>query len=567
MSLSDSEIFHFQREYDDRPVSKQTINEVLQSRAEQVGDRTLVYYGPKDTEVSYGEMNRTANSIANALAEMGVEKGDKISVMMEDHLQTISAFFGIVRLGAVYSPINVEYKGDALSYQLDDTDPDLFLTDDQYAERLEAVSDELETNPHVVVRETEAGGESIESFETSSFEQLFEGDRETAPEVDLSWEDEAAIIYTSGTTGWPKGCVTSHRYWLSGICMVFGQILEEDDVIHNSLPMHHIAGVGFVLIAMVAGSGTSVWQRFSPKEFWDRVNRYEATYTILLSVMIPWLMNAPEQPDDNENTLKMSIMQPVPDNWQEIADRFGIEVVPMMYSQSEAAVPLSGFVHADGGKPEEYLKGVHPDDILEKVDELNMPMLDEIPGDRFMGRPINSMAEGKIVDSTTGEELPPGEVGELVLRPKQDHVFMKEYYGKPKKTEQTFRNGELHTGDAAYRDEEGNYYFVDRLNDVIRRRGENISSLQVQDAVNSHEAIEQAAVFPVEAPEGGEDRVGCAVQVGEDSTLDEESLRSYLHERLPEFMIPDRIDFYDVLPTTETGKVEKYKLKDEFEDA
>ena len=282
--------------------------------------------------------------------------------------------------------------------------------------------------------------------------------------------------------------------------------------------------------------------------------------------MIPWLVKPPEQPDDDENTIKMTIMQPVPDNWQAIADRFGFEVVPMMYSQTEASVPLSGFVHAEGGKPDDWIKGVHPDDIVEKVEGLNMPMLDEIPGDRFVGRPISSVAEGKIVDTETGEELPPGNVGELVLRPKQEHVFIEEYYGMPDKTAETFRDGWLHTGDAAYRDEDGNYFFVDRLGDVIRRRGENISSLQIQDAVNSHAEVEQAAVFPVPAPEGGEDQIGCAVQLAEDSTLDRAGLEAYLSDRLPEFMIPDRVTFFDVLPTTETRKIEKYKLREQFAD-
>jgi len=564
--VSDDEVFFFRTEYDDEPVCEQTVNEVLQSRAEVLDDEPLIHYGPPQREVSYAEANATANAIGNSLHDLGITEGDRVSVLLQDPLQTVLGFFGILRAGAIYSPINAEYKADPLAYQLNDTDPDLLLIDDQFAGRIEAIRDDLDTDPHVVIRHNGGGISDLDCFESSTFDTLLDGDSKAVPDVDRSWRDEASIIYTSGTTGNPKGCVCSHRYWLGGICMVFGQILEEDDVVHNSLPMYHIAGVGQVLIPMVAGAACSLWQQFSPTEFWDRVDRYESTHTILLSVMIPWLVKPPEQPDDDENTIKMTIMQPVPDNWQAIANRFGFEVVPMMYSQTEASVPLSGFVHAEGGKPDDWIKGVHPDDIVEKVEGLNMPMLDEIPGDRFMGRPISSVAEGKIVDTETGEELPPGNVGELVLRPKQEHVFMEEYYGMPDKTAETFRDGWLHTGDAAYRDEDGNYFFVDRLGDVIRRRGENISSLQIQDAVNSHAEVEQAAVFPVPAPEGGEDQIGCAVQLAEDSTLDRAGLEAYLSDRLPEFMIPDRVTFFDVLPTTETGKIEKYKLREQFAD-
>lgn len=561
-----SDSFYLKTEFDERTVTKQSIHEVLDARAEQLEDETYAYYGPENREVSFGEISQTSNGIGNSLAELGLEKGDRVSVMVDNKLQTLFGFFGILKAGGVYCPINTDYKGSILSYQLNDTDPTLLIIDEAYLNRLNQISDELTTDPHVVVRSTdEADATPVESFAHSSFDDIREPSM-TKPSVDVAWHDPSSIIYTSGTTGKPKGCVCSHRYFLGGVTFALGQVMDSGDVAHNVLPMNHIAGIGIPLILLIHGGSVALWDQFSPHDFWDRIDQYGATYTFLMSVMIPWLMNAPEQPDDDENTLKMAAMVPVPDNYEEIASRFGFDIIPMMYAQTETSVSMASFIHAveeNDGTPEEYMRGARPEEIIEAAEALGVPVLDEVPGDRFMGRPIPPLAEATVVDDV-GEKLPPGETGELLLRPKEPSLFMDEYFGKPTKTVEVFQDLWVHTGDAVYRDDAGNYYFVDRIGDTIRRRGENISSLQVQDAVNSHESVEKAAVFPLPAPEGGEDQIACAVELPETASLTEPELRTHLEGRLPEFMIPDRIQFLEEIPTTATNKMEKYKLRNRF---
>jgi len=319
--------------------------------------------------------------------------------------------------------------------------------------------------------------------------------------------------------------------------------------------------------ALVSGSSVGLWDRFSPEEFWDRIEKYGATKTTLLSVMIPWLMDQPERDDDHRNPLKLVHMQPLPEQYDEIAARFGFDFVTAGFGQTESGNPLAGMIHAnsgDGGTPADLLAGKTPDEIVAIADQQGIPVVDEITEERYMGKPVSFM-EAAILDEQD-ERLPPGEVGELAVRPKQPGLLMTEYYGKPQKTVDAYQNLWFHTGDAAYRDDEGNYYFVDRIGDVIRRRGENISSIQVQDVITAHESVAQAAVFPVTATEGGEDEIGAAVEPVEQSSFSEDHLQAYLTDQLPDFMHPDHLLVVEQIPTTETNKMEKYKLRQRLEN-
>ena len=550
--------------FDERPLRDQTMNSVLENRASQLGEKPFIRYGSEERDVSFAELNETANAIGNSLLELGIGRQTKVAVMMRDPLRTLFGMFGIHKAGGVYCPINFEYKGNALLYQINDTSPSVLIVEDRYLGRLNEVSDELETLPHVVVYETDAESDELDAaFERSSFQAMVENDT-TAPDVTATWSDEASVVYTSGTTGKPKGVVLPHRWIFANYTKTTGRLLGTEDVVHTALPLYHVGGVyADITSALITGASVGLWDRFSPNDFWDRIEKYGATRVVLLSVMIPWLMKQPERDDDHRNTLKLVHMQPLPENYDEIAERFGFDFVTAGFGQTESGGPLSGIVHTakgDEGTPADLLRGTPPEEIYERAEQLGVPVVDEVPGERYMGQPSSDTIEAAILNEQD-ERLPPGEVGELAFRPKLPGLLMKEYYGKPEKTVEAFRNLWFHTGDAAYRDEAGNYYFVDRMGDVIRRRGENISSIQIQDVVNSHEAVAQAAVVPVPAEEGGEDEIGAAVEPVEGETVTESMLRDHLGERLPEFMHPDHVVVVDEMPTTETNKMEKYEVR------
>ncbi|MBZ6496811.1 class I adenylate-forming enzyme family protein [Natrinema longum] len=549
---------------DGRPIEDVTIDSMLRDRAERIPSETALIYGPDDRHVTYRELDTTANRIANGLQELGVEHGSNVSLMAAHPLETLFGMFGINKAGGVYSPINFEYEGETLSYQLDDTDPDVLVLEDRYLERLGAVRNDLETDPELVVIET-ATETPETSLETTAFADLRDEPADD-PNVDVSWDDTASIVYTSGTTGMPKGVVIPHRWIFANYIAPKRAFLGSEDVVHTSLPLYHIGGVyADVVAGLMAGGSVALWDRFSPQEFWDRIDEYDATSATLISVMMPWLLNAPETDSDHRNTLSKVHMQPLPEEYEAMAERFGFDVVTVAFAQTETGSPIVGVIRTDdhGGTPEEYRIGYTPDEVEERARELNLPVVEGIDEERYMGRVREDIVDVAVLD-TRGREVGPGEVGELCVRPKQPGLLLKRYHAKPNRTLQAMENLWFHTGDAAYRDEAGNYYFVDRLGDVIRRRGENISSMQIQDAVATHEHVEAAAVFPIPAPEGGEDRIGLAVEPRADVDITPASIATHLDGRLPEFMHPDETYIVDEIPTTETNKMRKVELRDQL---
>jgi crotonobetaine/carnitine-CoA ligase len=551
-------------EYDDKPLNHQTINSLLENRANRIGDETFLIYGPEDEHVTFAELDTIANRIGNSLSALGVEKSDKVATFMQNPFPIAKAMFGINKVGSVFAPINHMYKGTPLSYQLNDTDPEVLIVSDRYTDRLNSVKNDLETSPNFVVNDSGANNEALDDdFETTHYESLLDASADKPP-VDLDCDDEVSIVYTSGTTGKPKGCVVTYRWVFDNFSS--HPMLSRTDVTHNPLPWYHVGGPYWTTTsAMIPGSKVVLWDQFSTEDFWDRVTRYEASKLSLVSVMIDWLMKQPEREQDNQNTVNKVSMIPLPGNYTEIAERFGFDFIFTGYGQTETGNSVWGLIHAakaDHATPADIRRGMPPDKLIEKATGFGLPVVDESPGDGFMGKARTDIIEATILNEKD-EVLPPGEVGELAIRPKAPDVIFKQYYNKPEQTLEAFENLWFHTGDAAYRDESDNFYFVDRMRDVIRRRGENISSIQIQEAVNTHGLVEQNAVFPVPAKEGGEDEVAIAVQRVDDS-LTETGLEEYLEERLPEFMVPRFIWFVEAIPTTETNKIEKYKLRSRF---
>jgi crotonobetaine/carnitine-CoA ligase len=552
---------------DDRPVDEVTVDSMVRARGERVPDDTALVYGPDDRHVSYGDLDATANRIANGLRDLGVEPGANVSFMSSRPLATVEAMCGINRAGAVYAPINFEYEGDVLSYQLNDTDPDALLIEDRLLDRFDAVVPDLTTDPEVVVVETDEGTGAAPVDAATTFASLRDSS-DADPEVDVTWDDPASIVYTSGTTGLPKGVVIPHRWIFANYTAPKRALLNGDDVIHTPLPLYHIGGIyADVVAGLMAGGTVVLWDRFSPEAFWDRIAEYEATSATLISVMMPWLRRSPESPDDDENTLSKVHMQPLPEDYESMAERFGLDVVTVAFAQTESGAPIVGVVRTDGlgGTPEGYRRGLGPEDVERLARERGLPVVDSVEEERYMGRVREDIMEVAVLDDRD-ERVEPGTVGELCVRPKQPGLLMHEYHAKPQRTVEATRNCWFHTGDAAYRDADGDYYYVDRLGDVIRRRGENISSMQIQDTVASHEAVDAAAAFPIPAPEGGEDQIGLAVTPVGDADLTVEAVREHLDGRLPEFMQPDEAFVVDEIPTTETQKMEKYKLREQLLD-
>ena len=547
----------------------------LEEWAEKKPTKTYFYYGEEDRRITYEEFNRLANCIAHNLESMGARKGDRISLFLLNPLVTTLAMFGIWKIGAVYCPINFNYRGKLLSYQINDTGPKFLITEQARVPLVNQVSPDIAHMP-VILHSPKKGDHDYDkekaasrldsAFPTHPFEDLLAGDGSN-PGVRIGHADTANIIYTSGTTGPPKGVVHPHR-WMHNYLYYYLRLMHPDDVVYNDLPLYHVGGA-FANVARAAWCGCTAacWDKFSPSAFWERIHASGASSAVLLDIMIPWLLIPEESPDDRLNTLTHVHMQPLPEYHYAFAKRFGIDVVTVAYGQTEAGIGIVGLIDELGdeeGTPKEMLKGYTPAEIREIVRALGVPVLSGKSRIKkgFMGRPSRLM-EAAILDEND-QECGPGEQGQLAIRSRLPHLLLAGYFNRPEATEEAFRNGWFHTGDGAYRDEDGNFYFVDRMGGFIRTRGENISSYQIEDILTGHPKIGVCAAFPIPAEEGEEDDIVVYIVLQPGREMSEEELRPWIDTEMPKFMRPKHIRFIDALPQTPTFKVEKYKLREQI---
>jgi crotonobetaine/carnitine-CoA ligase len=507
-------------------------------------------------------VNATANTIANALAQLGVERGEKVSTMIDNQLHATLSMFGIQKGGMVYAPINYEFEGETLSYQISDIDPGVLLIEDQFNGKLNDIKGAFDELPRVVIIETDEETEPLdEAFETSGFQSLLDAP-EAEPVVSPSWHDDAAIIYTSGTTGHPKGVLVPYR-WIAYYSAVRWQVMSRDDVVHTSLPLYHGAGPFWdIAAALITGAEVALWDQYSPSRFLDRVNEYEATTVTLISVMHTWLHDQPERADDHRNPLNKVQMSPLPEYHEEMAERFSFDFITSKFGQQESGNPLTGFINAARGEhatPEDIRRGFSPAEITTRAEEMGIPVVEEVPEERWIGSEMPWM-EVQVVDEHD-EALPPGEIGEMAVRPKLPGVTFKHYYNRPEKTVEEFRNLWFHVGDAVYRDEEGNFFFVDRIGHIIRKRGENISPEQIEHIAKGYDPIDEIAVFPIPG-EDVEDEIAYVIRPRDGTDLDEDALFEFLDGELADIMLPDRVVFTDDIPVTDTNKIQKNELRD-----
>lgn len=533
-----------------------------------IGDRPFFHYGEDDITLTFADFTRRTDAIAGNLAAHGINKGDRVSVFCANSMVSALVMFGAWKAGALYCPINFLHLGKLLSYQLNDTLPALVVTDPTLLPALNEVVDDLAKPPTVVVYDTPQGAHDHGAERaTPALGELpwaeLTGDA-TSPGVPVEFDDAANVIYTSGTTGPAKGVVQPFR-WLAQYTFNLRMALTQDDVIYNDLPMYHVGGaIANVARAAWAGCEVAVWNRFSPSDFWRRVNSRGVTTAILLDVMIPWLMQAPETAEDSRNTLNKVHMQPLPIHHQEVAQRFGIDFVTAGFGQTESGAPLSVMLEETiegAGTPPELYRGRSHQEIRDVCARYRVPLLPgaDVTRKGLMGIPT-PFVEAAILNEHD-EKCMPEEPGQLALRPRLPGLFLHEYLGKPEATVAAFRNLWFHTGDAALRDADGWFYFVDRLGDRIRVRGENLSSYQVEDLLNQHPTIQLCAAFAIPGDEGDEDDVVAYVVPVEENELTEEAIHAFASETMPRYMRPRHVRVVADLPRTPTNKVEKYKLR------
>jgi len=502
------------------------LGELIEDRAKRNSDRIFLRF--KDKSYTYQEMNRYANRCANAFLYHGVAKGDKISIMLPNCPEYLFIWWGSAKMGAVEVPINTAYKGEFLRHIVDQSDSNILFIDHEWLDRVKLIEGNLKKVRKVVVlgglTKDEAAGYKIPLM---SFEEFFDAP-ETPVDIKIYPHDPQNIIYTSGTTGLSKGALGPHKFWI----VTAEQLLPlreggRDDIFYTFMPLYHMNGQCLTVISALLAEGQVVLSdRFSASRFWEEIRKYKATQFNSLGAVIPILEKQPVKADDMDNTVKVVLSGGCP---QDVIERFEkrFEVKCLEgWGMTEVGIPVHTTIH------------------------------DRKPGSCGQSLPIYEI---KLLDDED-QEVPVGVPGEIAFRPKEPFTMMLEYYNMPDKTLETFRNLWFHSGDLAKRDEEGFLYFEDRKKDSLRRRGENISSFEVERAINSHPKVLESAAVAVKA-EMPEDEVKICVVLKAGEKLTPEELIAYAVDRMPYFAVPRFVEFMESLPKTPTERVQKYLLK------
>ena len=492
-----------------------TVAHVLEAGAERWPDRTAVDFGV--AAYNYRELWSRARRAATVFDALRVKRGEPVLVMLDNTIEFVDAWLGLALIGAIQVPVNTAYLGEVLRHQVKDSGASLMLVDEAYAHRIEALGEDH-------------GELSCIRIAEGSWAKEFAGATELpldriAPSAE---HDIVAIMYTSGTTGPSKGVRVAHAHAYT-YAHHAGDVmrLAEGDVYYAPLPLFHIAGQwALVYACLQVGATAIVRRRFSVTEFWATVRESGAQVSFLLGAMANFLAGQEARPDDHDNPMDRMLVVPLIDNLDSFRRRFGVRVCTC-YGSTEVNVPIaSGFDVTD----EPGMAGV------------------ALPG-----------YDVRIVDDND-VEVPVGAVGELVVRANEPWVLATGYHRNPDATVRLFRNLWLHTGDAFRRDAAGNYFFVDRIKDYIRRRGENISSFEVEREVNAHPAVLECAAVAVKSA-STEDDLKVVVVLKQGARLEPDELREFLRPRVPRFMVPNVIEVIAELPKTPTGKIQKHLLR------
>ena len=479
------------------------------------------------TKFSAADVNDAANRIANGLSALGLRAGDRVASLIENSPEAMLAWWGAVRGGYIAVPINTAYKGQYLRHQLADSGTRVAIVAPEFAERVAAVADDLPDLRHVIV------------VGSGDWKALLDAD-DARPAAHVAPSDLATFVYTGGTTGPSKGCMLSHNYHAS-LARQIGTCWQTtaDDVIWTPLPLfHYNALVTAVLGALVFGGRGAIERRFSVSNFWPEMNRVGATITSTLGTMAYLLAHDVDRaempgsgaPEANK-TLRLIGAAPLPvEIDSRLRERFGVDTFSGAFGLTEAS-----------------LVSWQPPGVR------NKPNAAGVINDEYFD--VRIFGDGD-------DELPRNDDGEIVVRPKRPHVMFEGYWGRPEATVEASRNWWYHTGDIGRIDDDGYLYFVDRKADYLRRRGENISSFEVESVLMGHGALADVAVHAVPSALTEDDLKLTAI-VKEGAAVTEEELFRWCIDELPYFALPRYIEFRTELPRSPVGRVLKRTLRDE----
>lgn len=499
------------------------MSDVFEQRAAELGDAPYVLF--EDGSVSFAEFNRRTRQVANGLAALGARPGEGVAVMMGNCPEYLELINGLARGGYYGVPVNVALKGDGLRYILTHSDASFLVVDDVLLPEVRALGSPIGAIRAILVRRTAGASESPSDL--VDLASLWDAS-DNVPAHRQETGAMSMLMYTSGTTGFPKAVVNRVRPGgPQGIRALASLWVKPDDVLFTCLPLFHANALSLTAApAMVFGVPFGLEKRFSASRFWEPIRRWGVTSFNALGAMIPILMKQPERPDDADNPVRLVLSAACPKTlWRAFEKRFGVEI-------------MEAYGAVDGGGVMIFNRGDAPVGSVGK---------------------LPPATEWKLVGDDD-REVWPGEVGELVTRAPEGVGPVVEYYKNPEASAAKVRSGWIRSGDLFTADVAGHLFFVDRKTDSIRRRGENISSWEVESAIEKHPDVAECAAFGVPS-ELGEDEVMVIVVPRSGSNLAAEEVIRHAAEHLAYFMVPRYVEIVGEVPRTGTHRAKKTELK------
>lgn len=499
------------------------VSELVGARGEATPDAPFMTF--EDQTVTYAEILARAETTAAGLASLGIERGAKVAVLLPNSIEIVETWFACALMGAVLVPVNMGLKGEGLGYILEHSDAELVVVDLSMVETLEKALPVSKALSKRLVRGAEQSG-LPSGYEPYSVLAESPG---TFTRANVRPDTLASILYTSGTTGLPKGVMNCHNSYVAAALEFTRNYVRvrEDDVFYTTLPLFHINAQSLTTLgSVVSGRPMVLAPRFSASRFMAELSEYQATIFNYIGAMLTMLYKQPAGENDTNNRVRLAVGGAAPaELWRAFEERFGLEVLEI-YGLTESATFCCGSPPAD----------IRPGKI---------------------GKPV-SWAEIRVVDEND-EDQPPGEPGEILVRPKIPDVLFQGYYKREDATEESMRGGWFHTGDRGSCDGDGYFAFIDRLKDSIRRRGENISSYEVERVVNGHPDVAESAAYGVPSDLGEDEVMVTIVPSGND--VDLAGIIAFCEERMAQFMVPRYVRVQPELPKTATQRVQKFELR------
>lgn len=510
-------------------VGDKTLRDLLNERVKMYPDKTFLLFEERNQEVhelTYGQFADKVSRLSQSLIKLGVTKGKHVTLHLPNSIEFMTSWFALASIGAIMVPTNILSTSDEMEYVINHSESILLITEETYLEKFNKIRERLPNLQEILLARYEG-----EEYESQSIKHLMEGAEAIIPDAPLDAGDVAAMLYTSGTTSKPKGVQVTHaNYLFAGEVMSKSIRLTPADRQLIVLPLFHgNAQYYSIMSALTVGASIAITEKFSASRYFKQAISLGATVGSLFAAPIRMILAQKYDPADRKNSMRVIwyAQSVAEDQVKRFEDQYDVPLLQMYGMTETIGVPL-------------------------------MNPIDGVRKNMSIGKPTLGY-EVKITDEN-GNEVPKGQVGQITVKGIPGRTLMKNYFKNPSATAETLRDGWLYTGDNARLGEDGYFYFVDRIKDMIKRAGENVAANEVESVLAEHPAVYESAVIGV-PDEIRDEAIIAYIILKESFEITAEELLSYCRERLAKFKVPDSIHFVEDFPRTSVGKIQKHIIR------